>query len=294
VSSLWDLGVDQALGFEVVTSDAQFVTANRDQNADLYWALHGGGGSTFGIVTSVIFKVYKNIPITAVSWAFGTGSNNISEATFSKGLKAYFKTLPQGADAGIYSYPNVFNFGGDMTFTMAPYFAAGKTAAQTHALLYPFFAQLKGFGINVSPTYKTFSGFYSTYNTSSPVEGVNNKGVVTASRMFPRENWANETIFIATYDLFWINVQAGMALISYSIAPTYARGGRQDTPVNPAWRSAIGYMITGVVQDLTQPAAELVEQRQNFTDTTMAPWKALTPGSGAYLNEADRLQPNFL
>ena len=35
---------------EIVTADGQIRTANRDDHADLFWALRGGGGN-FGVVT---------------------------------------------------------------------------------------------------------------------------------------------------------------------------------------------------------------------------------------------------
>jgi hypothetical protein len=39
----------------MVLADGSFVTANKDENADLYWAIRGGGGN-FGIITSFLFK----------------------------------------------------------------------------------------------------------------------------------------------------------------------------------------------------------------------------------------------
>ena len=44
-------GAGGVLEFEVVTADGSVLVANADQNPDLFWALRGGGGSTFGVVT---------------------------------------------------------------------------------------------------------------------------------------------------------------------------------------------------------------------------------------------------
>lgn len=38
------MATDQVLSMELVTPDGRFVTANKDNNADLFWALRGGGG----------------------------------------------------------------------------------------------------------------------------------------------------------------------------------------------------------------------------------------------------------
>lgn len=42
--------VSYQLQFKIVTPDGVYRTANEYQNADLFWALRGGGGGTFGVV----------------------------------------------------------------------------------------------------------------------------------------------------------------------------------------------------------------------------------------------------
>jgi hypothetical protein len=238
-SSVWGIGADHALGFEIVTADGQFVTANKHENQDLFWALRGDGGGTFGIVASVTVKIFKDMPVTAASWNFSTGPNVTDEA-FSAGLKAYFETFPSGADNEIYAYFNVFNIAGVKTFTMAPYFALGKTSNQTQALLASWLARMRDLGIPIHPEWKTYDGFYAAYNASFPVEAVNNLGIASASRMFPRQNFENKTLFDATYNTLWENLNSGLTLIGYNIAPKYHGGGSPDNAVNPAWRNTIG------------------------------------------------------
>lgn len=47
LGSKYGLGADQPLSINVVTADARFVTADPNQNTDLFYALRGGGGSMF-------------------------------------------------------------------------------------------------------------------------------------------------------------------------------------------------------------------------------------------------------
>src|SRR5499426_208641 len=44
---------------EVVTADGAVRTANAAQNLDLFWALKGGGGGTFGVVTRFTLRTHE-------------------------------------------------------------------------------------------------------------------------------------------------------------------------------------------------------------------------------------------
>ncbi len=51
------LTVDNLLSADVVTPDGKLLHANEKENADLFWAIRGGGGN-FGIVTSFRFRLH--------------------------------------------------------------------------------------------------------------------------------------------------------------------------------------------------------------------------------------------
>jgi FAD/FMN-containing dehydrogenase len=64
------LTVDSLVSADIVTADGHQLTASVDENADLFWALRGGGGN-FGVVTSFEFALHE-LTVLAVLSAFHT------------------------------------------------------------------------------------------------------------------------------------------------------------------------------------------------------------------------------
>jgi FAD binding domain/Berberine and berberine like len=53
----YGLTCDNLLSCDVVTSEGKLLTANAEENSDLFWALRGGGGN-FGVVTSFEYRLH--------------------------------------------------------------------------------------------------------------------------------------------------------------------------------------------------------------------------------------------
>ncbi|MEU6643847.1 FAD-binding oxidoreductase [Saccharomonospora sp. NPDC046836] len=74
------LACDNLVSVDLVTADGQEVTANEQENPDLFWALHGGGGN-FGIATALTFRLYPlpEFSIALMLWPAGEG-RQVAEA----------------------------------------------------------------------------------------------------------------------------------------------------------------------------------------------------------------------
>ena len=57
MSTRHGLGLDNVLSADIVLADGRLVTADETRNADLFWALRGGGGN-FGVVTAMRVRLH--------------------------------------------------------------------------------------------------------------------------------------------------------------------------------------------------------------------------------------------
>ena len=91
----YGLAADSVRRFEVVTADGRVLTASQDENADLFWALRGGGGG-FAVVTGMEVQLY---PVTTVF-----GGNLIYPAPLAgqvlRRFREWIQTLPEEFTAG--------------------------------------------------------------------------------------------------------------------------------------------------------------------------------------------------
>ncbi|KAL7269882.1 hypothetical protein RUND412_007436 [Rhizina undulata] len=288
LSSLHGMAADQVLQYEVVTADGQFVTANANTNSDLFWALRGGGGSTFGVVTSVVVKAYKDVPVTTVNFSFSYGGS-VTEAAFWQAIRAYMTTFPTMVDSGVYSYFKIFG----NTFYMAPFFAPNLSVSRVNALLQPFYDELDALDIPYTPNVTTYSSFYPAWSDNFPQEAVGQTNLQTGSRLFPRSNFEDETTFNATVDAIQSVIEAGISLVAFNMAPTLAAGGNANNSVNPAWRTAVMHAIGGAGWATNATESEIQTVRNNFTYVQLQEWRDVTPGGGCYLGESDINEPDF-
>ena len=70
-SRLYGIGVDQVVDMTVVLTNGTVVTIDSCSHPDLFWALRGGGGGTFGVVTHVHYKLYPTTTIVKVEYYLG-------------------------------------------------------------------------------------------------------------------------------------------------------------------------------------------------------------------------------
>jgi FAD/FMN-containing dehydrogenase len=93
------LTCDNLLEATIVLADGRAVVANMRNNADLYWALRGGGGGNFGIVTRLVFRTHPvaDVVTYALEWPW---------ADARRVVDAWQRLAPSAPD-GLFSVLNV-------------------------------------------------------------------------------------------------------------------------------------------------------------------------------------------
>ena len=83
------ISADHVLSAQVVTSAGATITASSTSNPDLFWAIRGGGGGTYGILTELTLKLTQlpRSAMVAISW-------NDTEARFDV-AKRFFEWAPR-------------------------------------------------------------------------------------------------------------------------------------------------------------------------------------------------------
>ncbi|TID21800.1 FAD-binding domain-containing protein [Venturia nashicola] len=59
LSAKFGLGADSVSQIELVTAEGEIITANECQNQEYFWAMRGGGGSTYGVALSFVIQAVK-------------------------------------------------------------------------------------------------------------------------------------------------------------------------------------------------------------------------------------------
>jgi len=286
---------DQVLSIDVVLPSGRFVTATPTQNQDLFWALRGGGGGTFGVVVGMTVKVHPKMKFSGVTWTVLSGPDtNMTDDVFWAAMETYWRKFPEYADEGSYGYSTMFSRGPDAGYmwSMLPWMIPGISQSEFEAIVAPLFAEWDALGFQVEPAFFEHDNFYDAWSNHFPVEAVANSNLHTASRLFPRANWESPALLNETLAAIRGVVEEGSALIQYNMNGA-VRGNTPDSAVNPAWREVLMYGIFGSMWADGTPLAEVEAINKRVTYDWMERLRKVTPGSGGYLNEGDVMEPNF-
>lgn len=310
LSSLHGMGADQVLSLQVVTADGEFRTASPAKNPDLFWAIRGGGGSTFGVVTSMIIKAFPDATTSVATFDWGVRESNISLETYWLGTSSYFAHFDNftknGLSGQFFIYPQEGRPQGadpdaKPRTSVAPMFGVGKTLAEFKQAAQPWLDEMAALGIQMNTTWAEFPSFYPAYYSQLPPSaiGVMPYSMTYGSRLIPRAAFDRRGHGLnATMAAFRALAEQNHMFNGFQLAPTLETGkpvGDDGNAVLPAWRDALSHTIVFALWPEDYSPAQQMAFRRDFATGSrgMQLLRDATPGSGSYMSESDRLEPNF-
>jgi hypothetical protein len=103
LSSDYGMGADNVLEATVLTPSGDIVTTNACQHPDLFFAIRGGGGSTYGIVLTVVMRAHPTPQTTHHTFMMNSKSGNLSAKFWD--LAAFVHSeMPRLKDGGMQGY----------------------------------------------------------------------------------------------------------------------------------------------------------------------------------------------
>jgi hypothetical protein len=293
LTGLYGLAADNVLEWEVVTASGQHVVATPTQNTDLYWALSGGGGGTYGIVVSMTIRMFADGQIATASLSFGvTATGGVDEYWEAVGV---FVSHLQGLvdNNGVVSAFLISNDSLDVSSLMAP----GHTSDELMTLLGPMISALEQTGAGtLNLTTSDSSSYFDLYaSTFEPIIAPSPLGPVMGGRFVSRQNMASNASGVITSmrtatssGKFWLACTALNTNSSASVATPVS-----SNAVQPAFGDAFISIIISALWSWDRPWNEVVPLQDELINVVMPVLEAATPGADAYLNEASFQQADW-
>ena len=144
LASKFGMAADQALEWEVVTATGEHLIAIPSQHANLYWALSGGGGGTYGVVVSLTVKAHHDLRTSVANLTFS--SLGVDQDSFWSVVQTFQESLPTMVDTGCY----VSFFLTNESFAVVPIQGPGVPRTQLRHLLNATLTKLEAENIQYS------------------------------------------------------------------------------------------------------------------------------------------------
>lgn len=321
-SKAYGTGAGGMLQAKVVLANGKLVTANACQHQDLFWALRGGGGGTYGVVTQMTLRVHP-LPKHAglLTGEIKANSNQAYKQLIQHFLKFYIHNLNNP------HWGEQFHFKPDNTLSLAMV-SQNLTVKQVDKVWQPFFSWVK--------THKKAYHMKKEYMAIPPKKlwsysywEKNRPGFVTKNtgkNARPGEFWWSSNSgevyhYWYTYQSWWLPMRLFKEKQLAKTAQIFYQASRHNTVavhINKGLAGASPQAVKLAKQTSTNPsvfhAAALVLMSAGTNDhkifakdkdsskvkhqvkqinQAMQLFKDAAPQAGSYVNEADYFEPNW-
>ena len=316
LSSTYGLSADQILQATVVTTTGEVLVANALQNQDLYWAIRGGGGGQYGVVTEYVMMSYpapENFASSSLTMT-GLSGNQTNSSTAVDGARSWdafvelMARFPDLMDAGIVG--TGMDASGDSSYLTVPtggvaasmsFWSFNSSTEDLDATLQSLREALVASSGNSSAftvavtkatVVPTFSEFFEAMNSGESASGGSG---LQSSRLLGRTE-LTDTAPSEIRSYLQRLAQPQVAKSSLFIIGLQGDPGPRQVPVerrgavNPTWRDAYVHLISsGADVDLeTNTPGRALRKAADWAEVNQEQvYREWAPEKGSYMNEAN-------
>ncbi|EPT05701.1 hypothetical protein FOMPIDRAFT_1045016 [Fomitopsis schrenkii] len=279
LSPVYGLAADRVLQVKVVTPNGRYLVANECQHPDLFFALRGGGGPSFGVVIESTHRLEPQVTLQVAAISFSGHSNSSNLAQWYNIL--INETYKWGTEG----------WGGHITGPALIYVTPLLSNAEAQASMQAAadFAVAQGGTVVIEevPSYLAFFNKYVPNAEASVGTEITLGTRLISTSLFDTEDGRATLLQTITNVL---SFTTPYIVVGTPFLYNYTAGA---TSVTPAWYDSLwhlsvhGNWVWNSDADYIAGQYEAVSQHiQTFRD--------ITPNSGAYFNEGDVYEPNHM
>jgi FAD/FMN-containing dehydrogenase len=303
-TTTYGLMADNAVEFEVVTASGEVRIINQCHDSELFWAMRGGGGGTYAIITKYRVQVYPSLPIHTYTFiANFTNAGYYTNATKNYALREIMTTharnqlewSAQLVTGQVEYFPEKF-----AVSLVLPYGDDGSKLRAATRSFAEFLSNRTDLAVsqNEYNSYASYADYLSVTAARAKITEPSGIFSLLATRLIPRKVFTAESSIDELVEGILQAMATSRSLLNLtgtqivSETPVTNLDEDQSSSAHPAWRDAIWHVI------LAGEWLEPLGQKELQTTTgeflnMLEPLKELSPGGGAYLNEAHYLEPQW-
>lgn len=288
LSSEIGLGADNALEWEIITATGELVKATPTENSDLFWAISGGGGGTFGAVVSMTTKLYPEAPTTGGVLKF----NLTTSEAYWNAISVFQSGTTAIVDSGTALLTSITNSTVGATFT-APLVDKSTLESQLNYIT----SHLNKSSIPYSLTVQTDESYYDHFERYyGPLpDGIYPVTHLMGNRLLPRSLFQSNESTAKLMDVAK-SITAGnewtISSLSVNANETVSNATGSTNSVHPAWRDSLVLFTIYSPWDWSSDD-EMIARSDRLTNEITPSLEELSPGSASYANEGNYNQKNW-
>jgi FAD/FMN-containing dehydrogenase len=272
----YGLAADNLLEMSIVSADGRHRVINAYSDPEYFWAVRGGGGSAWGVVTSVTYKTHPVPQNLTIGFVQMNATNNSSSTRL---ISESLKLIPAVTDAGYTGY------GSFAQGFQAIFLQPNGTIESFNRTFAPFsnLTQLPGVTGAVGAYSSSWGEYLKTF-LRDPNIGTN---IQDTSRLLTADIIREKADDLAEF-IVDNGQEAGFNFIG-----KVDNKERDNTAVHEIWKQSHALLSISVNWLDNATACEKEEKRHQMVQLSKRFTEIVGPDGGTYVNEASPYEPKW-